>query len=134
MSVKGPIWHRSEERFLFHHTTAEAAESIAGSGQFRVGQGALLGPTGIYAGSDDPASVSLEWVRRTYFFDLWPVEALGGVVVFRGDDELQPFTHQAASTWVLPAPVGWLDVLDVVVGWGALDPHGDWSWSPGLGA
>lgn len=49
---------------LFHHTTPESAEQIATSGVYRVGPANFLGPTGVYAGSDDPevVTLALRWV------------------------------------------------------------------------
>jgi len=70
--------------------------------------------------------------RVEYFFGLWPLEALGGVAVFRGDDEAQPFQRLSDAAWVLPAPIGPLEVVDVVVGWGHQEPDGSWWWSAGL--
>jgi hypothetical protein len=132
VAVVEPIWRRSDDLYLFHHTTPESAEQIATTGIYRVGAANLLGPTGVYAGRDDPESVTLAWVRRNYFFDLWPVEALGGVVVFVADDDLQPFVQLTPITWALQAPVGPMDVGDVVVGWGYREPPGSWGWSPGV--
>lgn len=126
------IWHESTDLFVFHHTTPEAAEQIASTGAYVVGPARFLGPTGVHAGSDDPEAVGLEWVQTEYFFRLWPIEALGGVVVFRGDDELQPFERLTPNVRVLPMPIGRIDVADLVVGWGALDADGSWRWSPGL--
>jgi hypothetical protein len=127
-----PIWQRSEDLFLFHHTTPESAEQIATSGVYRVGPANFLGPAGVYAGSDDPEVVTLAWVQTNYFFGLWPLEALGGVVVFRGDDEVQPFEQLTPTTWALSAPIGSLEVVDVAVGWGYQRPDGSWWWSAGL--
>ncbi len=130
--MASPIWQRSSGLYVFHHTDPESAENIATVGPMIVGAGNLLGPTGVHAGSDDPEAVSLDWVCANYFFNLWPLEALGGVVVFKGDDPDQPFQLEAATTWVLPAPVGPLIVTEIVAGWGAIRPDGSWDWSPGL--
>lgn len=127
-----PIWQRSSALHLFHHTTPEAAEHITTTGVFHVGPANLLGPTGVHAVSDDPETVSLEWVSTEYFFRLWPIEALGGVVVFLGDDEQQPFEPLTPNIWVLPASIGPLDVADVAVGWGYRQPYQSWWWSTGL--
>jgi len=127
-----PIWKRSPDRYLFHHTTPEAAEHVATSGVYRVGPANFLGPTGVYAGGEDPEVVTLAWVQTNYFFGLWPLEALGGVVVFRGADEVQRFEQLTPVAWVLAAPIGPLDVADVVVGWGYQEADGSWRWSAGL--
>lgn len=47
-----PIWQATAGPFVFHHTSPEAAALVVESGTFRVGQGNLLGPTGIYVGVD----------------------------------------------------------------------------------